>query len=250
MPATTTVPATVAIREGAHPLTGSVLLGDASHGTHEFYHGRARITRRLIKEGIRRGARGSGWVRAARSKGSSGSSIKWIPRLPNGHYDESRAVEPLDRQRPVTTGGRMRGQDKFVAGLIVGAGAMYLLDPDRGAGRRSLLRDRWVHLGDKLGTARSTEPGPRQDAWTPTTRLVLGTAGGVMALQGVRMKGPGGRALTLLGSGLLSRAASQVPPPPVAETTEAEAPAKPVTPRATAPEHPSKSTAQRRRSRR
>jgi erythromycin esterase-like protein len=27
-----------------------VLLGEASHGTHEFYHERAQITQRLIKE--------------------------------------------------------------------------------------------------------------------------------------------------------------------------------------------------------
>ena len=56
-----------ALREDAHPLTGArgdydppirlvggarfVLLGEASHGTHEFYRGRAQITRRLIKEG-------------------------------------------------------------------------------------------------------------------------------------------------------------------------------------------------------
>lgn len=54
------------IREICHPLTGSiydyeplldaignarlVLLGDASHGTHEFYRERAQITRRLIRE--------------------------------------------------------------------------------------------------------------------------------------------------------------------------------------------------------
>jgi erythromycin esterase-like protein len=66
MPATTTVPLTAAIRDAARPLTGSatdydalleligdarvVLLGEASHGTHEFYRERARITRRLIKE--------------------------------------------------------------------------------------------------------------------------------------------------------------------------------------------------------
>jgi erythromycin esterase-like protein len=50
----------------AHPLTGSpadydllltlvgnarfVLLGEASHGTHEFYRARAQITQRLIQE--------------------------------------------------------------------------------------------------------------------------------------------------------------------------------------------------------
>jgi erythromycin esterase-like protein len=55
-----------AVRGAAHPLTGAigdydslldlvgdarfVLLGEASHGTHEFYRERARITRRLITE--------------------------------------------------------------------------------------------------------------------------------------------------------------------------------------------------------
>jgi erythromycin esterase-like protein len=55
-----------AVREGARPLTGAaedydplmemiggarfVLLGEASHGTHEFYRERAQITKRLIKE--------------------------------------------------------------------------------------------------------------------------------------------------------------------------------------------------------
>jgi erythromycin esterase-like protein len=55
-----------AIREAAHPLTGSkddddrlleligdarfVLIGEASHGTHEFYRERAQITKRLILE--------------------------------------------------------------------------------------------------------------------------------------------------------------------------------------------------------
>jgi erythromycin esterase-like protein len=66
MSTTTTVSPTAAIRHAARPLTGSatdydalleligearvVLLGEASHGTHEFYRERARITRRLIKE--------------------------------------------------------------------------------------------------------------------------------------------------------------------------------------------------------
>src|SRR5688572_29129748 len=54
------------LREAAHPLTGAaddydplldrigdspvVLLGEASHGTHEFYRTRAEITKRLISE--------------------------------------------------------------------------------------------------------------------------------------------------------------------------------------------------------
>jgi BON domain-containing protein len=252
----------------------------------------------------------------------------------------------------------MRGQDKLIAGVIVGAGVMYLLDPDRGARRRSLLRDRGVHLGHKLGdgfvaTARdvrnrsagaaaelrsrfrheqvddeilhdrvrsaigrvashpgaitvtvsqgrvtlagnvlidevndlvgrvervrgvnevsnelamhrtpdgvpelqragpSPEQGPQQGSWTPTTRLFLGATGGVIALQGVRMKGPGGRALTFLGSGLLSRAASRVPPRRIVETpTETEPPADSVTPSAPEPVHATKSTTKGRRSRR
>ncbi len=54
------------VRDAAHPLTGAdadydpllnsigdarfVLLGEASHGTHEFYRQRAQITKRLIQE--------------------------------------------------------------------------------------------------------------------------------------------------------------------------------------------------------
>jgi erythromycin esterase-like protein len=63
---TTVLPATAAVERAAHPITGGVedydrlleligdarvvLLGEASHGTHEFYRERARITRRLIEE--------------------------------------------------------------------------------------------------------------------------------------------------------------------------------------------------------
>jgi len=66
VPQTTTTPLRTTVRDAAHPITGRaddydllleliadaqvVLLGEASHGTHEFYHERARITRRLIEE--------------------------------------------------------------------------------------------------------------------------------------------------------------------------------------------------------
>jgi erythromycin esterase-like protein len=66
MPQTITMPVTAVIRSAARPVTGSahdydslleligdaqvVLLGEASHGTHEFYRERARITQRLIEE--------------------------------------------------------------------------------------------------------------------------------------------------------------------------------------------------------
>ncbi len=66
MTGTTTPVASAAIRETARPITGTagdydalldligdarvVLLGEASHGTHEFYRERALITRRLVEE--------------------------------------------------------------------------------------------------------------------------------------------------------------------------------------------------------
>jgi erythromycin esterase-like protein len=66
MPTTTDATLTEGLQETAHRLTGVsqdydplmdrignarfVLLGEASHGTHEFYHERAQITQRLIKE--------------------------------------------------------------------------------------------------------------------------------------------------------------------------------------------------------
>jgi erythromycin esterase-like protein len=62
----TTVLITDVVREAAHPLVGEVddydpllkligdaqlvLIGEASHGTHEFYRERAQITKRLVKE--------------------------------------------------------------------------------------------------------------------------------------------------------------------------------------------------------
>jgi uncharacterized membrane protein len=45
----------------------------------------------------------------------------------------------------------MKDQGKLLTGVVMGASAMFLLDPDRGARRRALLRDRGVHAGHKLG---------------------------------------------------------------------------------------------------
>jgi uncharacterized membrane protein len=55
----------------------------------------------------------------------------------------------------------MDRQLKGIGSFILGAGAMYLLDPDRGARRRSLVRDQLVHAANKFGdgmaaTARDT----------------------------------------------------------------------------------------------
>jgi uncharacterized membrane protein len=45
----------------------------------------------------------------------------------------------------------MKPPEKLLRGMLLGAGAMYFLDPDRGARRRSLVRDQLVHTGHKVG---------------------------------------------------------------------------------------------------
>jgi erythromycin esterase-like protein len=90
-----------AIREAAHPLTGGtedydplirlihdarfVLLGEASHGTHEFYRERAQVTKRLIKdEGFTAVAVEADWPDAYR-----------VNRFVRGRGDDVEAVDAL-----------------------------------------------------------------------------------------------------------------------------------------------------------
>jgi uncharacterized membrane protein len=214
----------------------------------------------------------------------------------------------------------MERQGKLIGGIILGAGAMYLLDPDRGTRRRSLLRDQIVHAGTKVGdglgaTARDARnravgvsaelrsrlqhdqaddevlqervrsaigrvvshpsaitvavldgqvtlgghvlasevdelihrvkrvrgirdvrneleihrtangvpalqgsgrpreqrPELLQENWAPATRVIMGTIGAALMLQGVRSKGAVGRTLSALGLGLLTRAMTNLP---------------------------------------
>src|ERR671938_62005 len=90
------------IRRAAYPLTGGaadydpllnlignariVLLGEASHGTHEFYRERARITRRLIEEkGFTVVAVEADWPDASRVN-------RWV----RGGSEAGGAIEALD----------------------------------------------------------------------------------------------------------------------------------------------------------
>ena len=90
-----------AVRETAHPLTGApsdydplihliddarfVLIGEASHGTHEFYRERAQITKRLITEkGFTAVAVEADWPDAYR-----------INRYVQGRSDDREAVDAL-----------------------------------------------------------------------------------------------------------------------------------------------------------
>lgn len=47
----------------------------------------------------------------------------------------------------------MNRTETFALGLVLGAGVVYLLDPDRGRRRRALLRDQLVHAGHGLEEA-------------------------------------------------------------------------------------------------
>ncbi|MGP0064274.1 MAG: erythromycin esterase family protein [Isosphaeraceae bacterium] len=90
-----------AVREAAHPLRGVVgdydplleligdarfvLIGEASHGTHEFYRERAQITKRLIREkGFNAVAIEADWPDAYR-----------VNRYVRGRDDDSEAIEAL-----------------------------------------------------------------------------------------------------------------------------------------------------------
>jgi len=51
-----------------------------------------------------------------------------------------------------------------------------------------------------------------QENWAPTTRVVMGIVGGLLVLQGLQARGVARRVLTSAGVGLLTRAASNIPP--------------------------------------
>jgi osmotically-inducible protein OsmY len=47
----------------------------------------------------------------------------------------------------------MNKAETFTLGLVLGAGATYLFDPERGSRRRALLRDQAIHAGHELDDA-------------------------------------------------------------------------------------------------
>lgn len=122
----------------------------------------------------------------------------------------------------------------LLTGLTLGAGGMYLLDPDRGRRRRAELEDRTrrrIHdVEDLAGKARrdvenrahglaarargggARRQGPRRlgVGWTPMTRMAAGLGGAVLALWGLRRRGVVGLPAGLAGLSLLARATAEI----------------------------------------
>jgi len=85
-----------------------------------------------------------------------------------------------------------------LTGVGVGAGLMYILDPDRGGRRRA-------HARDRASTTWNRASGLSGDAWSPSTRIVAAALGGGLAIYGYRRGGLLGKTATALGMGLLTR---------------------------------------------
>ena len=86
----------------------------------------------------------------------------------------------------------------ILTGMGVGAGLMYILDPDRGRRRRT-------HARDRAAGAWTQAAGIGGDTWSPSTRIVAAALGGGLAIYGYRRGGLIGKTATALGMGLLTR---------------------------------------------
>jgi osmotically-inducible protein OsmY len=73
--------------------------------------------------------------------------------------------------------GQMRNPGKIIGAMLVGAGLAFLLDPDRGARRRALARDKATHAGRKL-----------REGLDATARDLRNRAGGTVAELRARLR--------------------------------------------------------------
>ncbi|HLH30930.1 MAG TPA: hypothetical protein VKY31_06975 [Terriglobia bacterium] len=141
-----------------------------------------------------------------------------------------------------------------IIGAGIGAGLMYLLDPQLGRRRRAILHDKTVSLTrqatdvvDKTardvrnrayGTVVSIKTGHVMDMhpsilnanWPPAIRLLVGAAGTVMAAAGVAKRGLSGTVLTGIGLGSVAVAVTNVSVRDIinraATTSETQTPAR------------------------
>src|SRR5262245_44132387 len=105
----------------------------------------------------------------------------------------------------------------------VGAGVMFLLDPQAGRRRRAILRDKTLSLGRhasvavdktardvknrahgtvvsiKSGHVRRLHPAILNASWPPAIRFIVGTAGGAITMAGLAKGGAAGSLLGTIG---------------------------------------------------
>jgi erythromycin esterase-like protein len=130
---------TEALRQAAHPMDGSpddhdalldligdahyVLLGEASHGTHEFYAERANITRRLLAEkGFNAVAIEGDWpdayrvnryVRGAGGDASASEALAGFRRFPTWMWRNEDVARFVEWQRAFNNAGPAQGKTGF-----------------------------------------------------------------------------------------------------------------------------------------
>lgn len=97
----------------------------------------------------------------------------------------------------------MKAGSKALAAAAAGALATYFLDPEEGRRRRALARDR-IRSGFGEGDV------PRQEHWSPATRVLAGGGGALAALYGLARRSPGALLLAAAGGALLVRAATDM----------------------------------------
>jgi erythromycin esterase-like protein len=173
---------TDAVRESAHPLTGSpqdydplmdaigdarfVLIGEASHGTHEFYRERAEITKRLIQEkGFTAVAVEADWpdayrvnryVRSISDDATSTDALAGFDRFPTWMWRNTEVVNFVDWLREYNNGlpensikAGFYGLDLYSLNTSVEAVLNYLDKIDPEAAKRARYRySCFEHFGE------------------------------------------------------------------------------------------------------
>ena len=101
----------------------------------------------------------------------------------------------------------MARSNRFLLGLIVGAGAMYLFDPDKGNRRRALLRDQMVSAGNQASdsaTAKAKDLSNRAQGVAAEARGRMGSEQVSDAVLEARVRSEIGRVVSNAGAILVS----------------------------------------------
>jgi uncharacterized membrane protein len=101
------------------------------------------------------------------------------------------------------------GAKDFLGGALAGAGLVYFLDPDKGAERRSRVRDRLgsrstvsSRYGARLGDIDGLEAANLGTSASGLMERMVQAAGGALIAYGILRRGASGRVLRTLGVGM------------------------------------------------